>query len=87
MEPGLEAMYVYDPPNFSWPAGAHVAVVEVDTETGDVQLLRYVAIDDLGTVINLHADNALTRTTLNGAQVAGGVDDECVHVYVFKGWR
>ena len=52
MEPGLEATYVYDPPNFSWPAGAHVAVVEVDTETGDVQLLRYVAIDDVGTVIN-----------------------------------
>ena len=52
MEPGLEATYVYDPPNFSWPAGAHAAVVEVDTETGDVQLLRYVAIDDVGTVIN-----------------------------------
>jgi carbon-monoxide dehydrogenase large subunit len=52
MEPGLEASYVYDPPNFSWPAGAHVAVVEVDTETGAVELLRYVAIDDVGTVIN-----------------------------------
>jgi carbon-monoxide dehydrogenase large subunit len=52
MEPGLEATYVYDPPNFSWPAGAHVAVVEVDTETGAVELLRYVAIDDVGTVIN-----------------------------------
>ena len=34
MEPGLEATYVYDPPNFSWPSGAHVAIVEVDTETG-----------------------------------------------------
>jgi carbon-monoxide dehydrogenase large subunit len=52
MEPGLEATYVYDPPNFSWPAGAHVAVVEVDTETGAVELVRYVAIDDVGTVIN-----------------------------------
>ena len=52
MEPGLEATYVYDPPNFSWPAGAHVAVVEVDTDTGDVQLLRYVAVDDVGTVVN-----------------------------------
>jgi aerobic carbon-monoxide dehydrogenase large subunit len=52
MEPGLEAMYVYDPPNFSWPAGAHVAVVEVDTETGAVELLRYVAVDDVGKVIN-----------------------------------
>jgi carbon-monoxide dehydrogenase large subunit len=52
MEPGLEATYVYDPPNFSWPAGAHVAVVEVDTETGAVELLRYVAVDDVGAVIN-----------------------------------
>jgi len=52
MEPGLEAMYVYDPPNFSWPGGAHLAVVEVDTETGNVDLLRYVAVDDVGTVIN-----------------------------------
>jgi carbon-monoxide dehydrogenase large subunit len=52
MEPGLEASYVYDPPNFSWPAGAHIAVVEVDTETGAADLVRYIAVDDLGTVIN-----------------------------------
>jgi aerobic carbon-monoxide dehydrogenase large subunit len=52
MEPGLEATFVYDPPNFSWPAGAHIAVVEVDTETGAVQLLRYVAVDDVGKVVN-----------------------------------
>jgi aerobic carbon-monoxide dehydrogenase large subunit len=52
MEPGLEATYVYDPPNFSWPAGAHVAVVEVDTETGAVELIRYIAVDDVGSVVN-----------------------------------
>jgi carbon-monoxide dehydrogenase large subunit len=52
MEPGLEAMAVYDPPNFSWPAGAHAAVVEVDTETGDTRLVRYVAVDDVGTIVN-----------------------------------
>ena len=52
MEPGLEASVVYDPPNFSWPAGCHIAVVEVDTETGDVRLDRYVAVDDVGNVIN-----------------------------------
>ena len=52
MEPGLEATYVYDPPNFSWPSGAHVAIVEVDLETGEVELVRYVAVDDVGTVIN-----------------------------------
>ena len=51
-EPGLEATAVYDPPNFSWPGGAHAAVVEIDTETGDVQLLRYVAVDDVGKVVN-----------------------------------
>ena len=52
MEPTLEATATYDPPNFSWPGGAHAAVVEVDTETGDARLIRYVAIDDIGTVVN-----------------------------------
>jgi aerobic carbon-monoxide dehydrogenase large subunit len=52
MEPGLEATATFDPPNFSWPAGAHAAVVEVDTETGDTRLLRYVAVDDVGTPVN-----------------------------------
>jgi carbon-monoxide dehydrogenase large subunit len=52
MEPGLEALYVFDPENFSWPAGTHIAVVEVDTETGSIDLQRYIAVDDVGTVIN-----------------------------------
>ena len=52
MEPGLEETAVFDPPNFSWPAGAHAAVVEVDTETGDTRLVRYVAVDDVGTPVN-----------------------------------
>ena len=52
MEPGLESLAVFDPENFSWPAGTHVAVVEVDTETGAVELRRYVAVDDVGRVIN-----------------------------------
>jgi aerobic carbon-monoxide dehydrogenase large subunit len=52
MEPGLEASYVFDPENFSWPGGTHIAVVEVDTETGAVDLVRYVAVDDVGKVIN-----------------------------------
>ncbi len=51
-EPTLEATATYDPPNFSWPGGAHAAVVEIDTETGDARLIRYVAIDDVGTVVN-----------------------------------
>ncbi|HWB56674.1 MAG TPA: xanthine dehydrogenase family protein molybdopterin-binding subunit [Gaiellaceae bacterium] len=52
IEPGLEDTYVYDPPNFSWPAGCHIAVVEIDTESGLVELVRYLAVDDVGTVIN-----------------------------------
>jgi aerobic carbon-monoxide dehydrogenase large subunit len=52
LEPGLEDTYVYDPPNFSWPGGCHIAVVEIDTETGAVELARYIAVDDVGTVIN-----------------------------------
>ena len=42
----------YDPSNFTWPFGSHVAVVEVDPETGVVKLRRYVAVDDCGRVIN-----------------------------------
>ena len=51
-EPHLNATAVYDPPNFTWPAGAHVCVVEVDTETGRTDIVKYVAVDDCGTVIN-----------------------------------
>ena len=52
MEAGLEATSFYDPPNFIYPFGAHVAVVEVDVETGQVELKRYVAVDDCGPQIN-----------------------------------
>jgi carbon-monoxide dehydrogenase large subunit len=52
LEPGLEATSFYDPSNFTWPFGTHVAVVEVDPETGIVKLRRYVAVDDCGRVIN-----------------------------------
>jgi aerobic carbon-monoxide dehydrogenase large subunit len=51
-EPGLEATYVYDPPNFTFPFGTHACVVEVDTETGKVEIARYLAVDDCGNVIN-----------------------------------
>jgi carbon-monoxide dehydrogenase large subunit len=52
MEAGLEAATFYDPPNFTYPFGAHVAVVEVDPTTGRVALKRYVAVDDCGPQIN-----------------------------------
>ena len=52
MEPMLEGTAVFDPPNFTWPGGTHVCIVEVDTETGRTEILKYVAVDDCGNVIN-----------------------------------
>jgi aerobic carbon-monoxide dehydrogenase large subunit len=52
MEPGLEARGYFDPPEFNYPFGTHVAVVEVDEQTGEVDLVRYVAVNDFGTVVN-----------------------------------
>ncbi len=52
LEPGLEEQAYYDPVNFSYPGGAHIAEVEVDRETGSVELVAYTAVDDVGTVIN-----------------------------------
>ncbi|HEX8134685.1 MAG TPA: molybdopterin cofactor-binding domain-containing protein [Actinomycetes bacterium] len=52
VEPGLFASAVYDPPNFTFPSGAHICVVEVDPETGRTEIVKYVAVDDCGTIIN-----------------------------------
>lgn len=52
MEPGLEETTFYDPSNFTFPFGTHIAMVEVDPATGRTELLRYVAVDDVGNVIN-----------------------------------
>jgi carbon-monoxide dehydrogenase large subunit len=49
---GLEATSYFDPPNFVWPFGTHICLVEVDLQTGGVDLLKYVAVDDCGNVIN-----------------------------------
>ncbi len=48
----LEGTAVFDPPNFTWPGGTHICVVEVDTDTGKTDIVRYVAVDDCGNVIN-----------------------------------
>ncbi len=50
--PMLEENHFYDPPNFVFPFGTHICMVEVDPETGVVKLLRYIAVDDCGPVIN-----------------------------------
>jgi carbon-monoxide dehydrogenase large subunit len=52
MEPGLEASHVFDPPDFTIPFGVYIAVVEVTPGTGEVKLLRFIGVDDVGTVIN-----------------------------------
>ena len=64
MEPTLEATTFFDPPNFVWPFGAHVCVVEVDAETGAPRITRYVAVDDCGRRIN--------PMIVNG-QIQGGI--------------
>jgi aerobic carbon-monoxide dehydrogenase large subunit len=52
MEPTLNSDYVMDPENFSFPHGTHLCATEVDTETGFVKIRKYVAVDDVGKVIN-----------------------------------
>jgi carbon-monoxide dehydrogenase large subunit len=52
VEPGLDATSFYDPSNFTYPFGTHIAVVEVDASTGVTKLRRYIAVDDVGNVIN-----------------------------------
>ena len=52
LEPGLDFTSFYDPANFTFPFGAHIAVVEVDKDTGKVTLKRFIACDDVGNVIN-----------------------------------
>jgi carbon-monoxide dehydrogenase large subunit len=64
VEPGLEAVSYFEPSNFTFPFGVHACLVEVDAETGEVQLVKYVAVDDCGNVIS---------PLLVDGQVHGGV--------------
>jgi carbon-monoxide dehydrogenase large subunit len=64
MEAGLEATTFFDPPNYVFPFGAQVAVVEVDVDTGFVRLQRFISVDDCGNVIN---------PMLVDGQVQGGI--------------
>jgi aerobic carbon-monoxide dehydrogenase large subunit len=63
-EPGLVATHFFEPKNFTFPFGTHISVVEVDKETGDLKILRYVAVDDCGKQIN---------PLLVAGQVHGGI--------------
>jgi carbon-monoxide dehydrogenase large subunit len=51
-EPSLDSEHTYDPENFSFPHGTHLCATEVDTETGRVTIRSYVAVDDVGKVVN-----------------------------------
>jgi carbon-monoxide dehydrogenase large subunit len=64
VESGLEAQSMFSPGNATWPFGTHLAVVEVDADTGNVEILKYVAVDDCGNVVN--------PMIVNG-QIHGGV--------------
>jgi carbon-monoxide dehydrogenase large subunit len=52
MEPGLEAVNYYDPPNFTFPFGAYICVIDIDVDTGSSKTRRFYALDDCGTRIN-----------------------------------
>ncbi|MBV8334672.1 MAG: molybdopterin-dependent oxidoreductase, partial [Alphaproteobacteria bacterium] len=52
VEPGLDETAFYDPTNFTYPAGTHIAEVEIDRDTGAVTLLNFTAADDFGRIIN-----------------------------------
>ena len=64
VERGLEAVSFWEPPGLTFPFSAHIAVVEIDPDTGEVSLKRYVSVDDCGTVIN---------PTLVEGQIHGGL--------------
>ncbi|MFN8234203.1 MAG: molybdopterin cofactor-binding domain-containing protein [Actinomycetota bacterium] len=64
IEPGLEASAVFHPTDWTYPFGTHVAVVEVDMDTGEARVIRYVAVDDCGNVVN---------PTIVEGQIHGGV--------------
>ncbi len=52
LEPGLDETAFYDPKNFTYPGGCHICEVEIDTETGTVEVVNFTAVDDIGRVIN-----------------------------------
>jgi len=52
MEAGLESVDYYDPPNLTFPFGSYICVVDIDKDTGEVKIRRFVAVDDCGTIIN-----------------------------------
>jgi carbon-monoxide dehydrogenase large subunit len=78
MEPGLDADATFDPDNFSFPHGTHLCATEVDTETGMVKIRSYVAVDDVGTVVNpLIVDGQVHGGLAQG--IAQALYEEAIH--------
>jgi carbon-monoxide dehydrogenase large subunit len=78
MEPSLDSDATFDPENFSFPHGTHLAAAEVDTETGAVKLRSYVCVDDVGKVVNpLIVDGQVHGGLAQG--IAQALYEEAVH--------
>jgi carbon-monoxide dehydrogenase large subunit len=78
VEPGLEASAFFDPSNFVFPFGTHICTVEVDAETGEVKILRYVAVDDCGP----HINPMIVQGQIHGGVIQGlgeGLQEICVY--------
>jgi len=78
MEPGMDADATFDPDNFSFPHGTHLCATEVDTQTGQVRIRSYVAVDDVGTVVNpLIVDGQVHGGLAQG--IAQALFEEAIH--------
>lgn len=78
MEPGMDADATFDPDNFSFPHGTHLCATEVDTQTGMVRIRSYVAVDDVGTVVNpLIVDGQVHGGLAQG--IAQALYEEAIH--------
>ncbi len=78
IEPGMEFTTFYDPSNFVYPFGTHICVAEIDPETGQVEIARYLAIDDCGNVINpMIVDGQIHGGVVQG--IGQALWEECVY--------
>jgi carbon-monoxide dehydrogenase large subunit len=78
VEPGLEATAFFDPSNFVYPFGSHICTVEVDVETGEVTILRYIAVDDCGP----HINPMIVQGQIHGGVIQGigeGLQEICIY--------
>lgn len=78
LEPGLEETAFYDPKNFTFPSGCHICEVEIDPETGVVDIVRFTAADDFGRVIN----PMIVEGQVHGGVIQGigqALYEECIY--------